>query len=188
MTKPKPLPDQAFLHQCFTYNPVTGELWWKERPPETFVAGSKRTAQHIAKVFNTRFAGEKAFTAIAANGYLKGAINGDTFYAHRIIWKMVHGTDPDDIDHDDGDRANNRQKNLVDRNRTGNMRNRKLSRNNTTGHHGVSYSKIHKLWTARIYANNRPVHLGWFRTKEEAVAARSAAEKLHGYNPNHGRS
>lgn len=185
--KAKPLPPQSTLFQCFSYDPVTGKLWWRERPPNTFNGTAERSAEHQAKVFNARFAGKEAFTSLARNGYLRGTINSEFFYAHRVIYKMLHGTDPDDIDHDNGNRADNREKNLIDKSRSGNMRNRRLSRNNTSGHHGVSYSKTHKLWTASIYEGGQKVHLGWFKEKADAVATRKAAEQQRNYHVNHGR-
>ena len=186
--KAKPLPPQTTLQQCFSYDPSTGKLWWRKRPATTFKGTPKRSAEHQAKVFNARFSGKEAFTSAARNGYLRGSINGELFYAHRVIYKMIHGTDPDDIDHENGNRADNRQKNLVSRSRAENMRNRRLSRNNTSGYHGVSYSRRHKLWAVSIYDNGKSVHVGWFKKKAEAVEARKAAEQKMGYHPNHGRS
>lgn len=56
--------------------------------------------------------------------------------------------------------------------------------NNTSGVSGVSYRKGNQKWQVRIADDQ---HVGYFQTFNEAVAARKAAEKLHGYHPNHGR-
>ena len=186
--KAKPIPPQTILRQIFVYDPETGKLWWKNRPATSFRGTSKRSAEHQAKVFNARFAGKEALASPARNGYLRGSINNELFYAHRVIYKMIYGTDPDDIDHENGNRTDNRQKNLVSKSRSENLRNRRLSRNNTSGYHGVSYSKRHKLWSVSIYADGKHIHLGWFKEKSEAIAERKAAELKMGYHPNHGRS
>lgn len=159
---------------------------WKTRSTDSFNEREGRTLTHIANAWNAAWAGKPAFTAKAKNGYLKGAINGGNFYAHRVIWKLVHGSEPDDIDHDDGDRSNNRLINLFDRSRWDNLKNRKISKNNTSGTLGVSYSTRHSLWQAVIYHNKKPIHLGWFKLKEDAVRARKDAETVYTYHPNHG--
>lgn len=51
---------------------------------------------------------------------------------------------------------------------------RKLPRHNTSGFVGVQYLERTKSWTATASRNNRPVHIGYFPTAEQAVAARKA--------------
>lgn len=181
------MPDQELLKACLDYDPLTGALIWRTRPEWTFTPQEGRTPSHIANAWNAAWAGKPALASVAKNGYLRGTINGTTFYAHRIIWKLVNGTEPEEIDHDDGNRSNNVLANLFERTREDNLKNRRLSRNNTSGYHGVSFSKRHNLWQASIYHGKKPIHLGWFKEKADAVQARKNGEKLHGYNPNHGR-
>jgi hypothetical protein len=38
-----------------------------------------------------------------------------------------------------------------------------------------------KPWRARIYVDGRDVHIGYFATKEEALAAHAAAAERHGF-------
>ena len=184
--KAKPLPDQSALLQCLIYDPDSGELTWKVRPESSFLSREHRTPAHMANAWNANWAGKPAFTTVAKNGYLTGIINGRKLYAHRVIYVMVYGVEPEDIDHEDGNRQNNRIQNLVSKTRGGNLRNRRLSSNNTSGYHGVSFSRRHKLWSVVIYDDKKPIHLGWFRGKDDAIAARKAAEIKYGYHPNHG--
>ena len=183
----KPLPSQELLQSCLTYCPSSGQLTWLERGVDSFNGTEERSAERQAKQFNSRFAGKPALNSIGKNGYRHGCIAHEDYYAHRIIYKLVTGTEPDQIDHADGNRANNSWKNIDSRNQSQNARNRKLSSNNTSGHHGVSFSKRHKLWVASIYAQGKSVHLGWFKTFEEARNARIFAEVQNGYHINHGR-
>lgn len=186
--KAKPLPDRLLLLACLNYDPITGELFWKVRPEWTFNPNPVRSASHVANAWNSSWAGKPALNSLSKNGYLGGTLNGDFYYAHRVIWKMLHGTEPDDIDHDDGVRVNNRPLSLFSRTRSDNLKNRALSSNNTSGVHGVSYSNRHSLWSVCIYDKNQKHHLGWFADFADAVSTRKEAEKLFGYNPNHGRS
>lgn len=54
--------------------------------------------------------------------------------------------------------------------------NKGISRNNTSGVTGVSFSKRTGSWVAYIYLNNKRFHLGTFSTMEDAVTARKQAE------------
>lgn len=185
--KTKPLPAQDLLKACLEYDATTGELAWLTRPEWTFPLREGRSPSHIANAWNSTWAGKPAFTAVAKNHYRKGAFNVGNYYAHRIIWMLVYGENPDDIDHDDGNRGNNRLINLFDRSRSGNLKNRVLSRNNTSGFHGVCWSKRHNLWSVNIGHEGKTIHIGWFKEFDDAVIARQAAEVTYGYNPNHGR-
>ena len=176
--KPKPLPTQELLRACLHYDPNTGELTWLTRPAWSFPIQELRTPEHIANAWNAAWAGKPALDAIAKNGYKKGCINGVYYYAHRVIWALVYGEDPDDIDHNDGNRTNNRICNLYSRSRSGNLKNRKLSRNNTSGYHGVSYSNRHKLWHVSIHHNGNPIHIGWFKEFDDAVQVKPVGHDL----------
>jgi len=185
--KSKPLPDQALLLVCLHYDPLTGELTWLHRPEWTFEARAGRTPSHMANAWNAAWAGKRAFTSTAVNGYKTGSINNQSYYAHRVIYKMITGTEPKDIDHEDGVRSRNVFKNLIDKGQPGNAKNRCLSSNNTSGYHGVSYSKRHNLWLATIYDDGKPVYLGWYKVKDDAIKARKEAESRYSYHVNHGR-
>lgn len=55
-------------------------------------------------------------------------------------------------------------------------RNKPLQHNNTSGVKGVSYRKKYGTWAAYIHLDKKKRHLGTFKTFDEAVAARKAAE------------
>lgn len=65
---------------------------------------------------------------------------GKVYQAHRIIWVLTHGNiDPDlVIDHLDGNPFNNQIENLSLKTIAGNTKNKRQSKNNTTGTTGVS--------------------------------------------------
>ncbi len=175
------LPTQAELHDLLDYNPATGELTWKLRPRSLF------TSDRIFKSWNTTFAGQRAFTAVDRKGYLVGALFNVNYRAARVIFKLVHGIDADQVDHEDGDRKNNRIHNLRNVSGQQNQMNMKRPSNNTSGHIGVAWDASKKKWMAYIKVDTKRIHLGRFDDIQDAVNARKQAEQQHGFHTNHGR-
>lgn len=156
---PKPLPSKERLLELLAYDPETGVIQFRE--------------------------GGRSF-AITTKGYLQATIDGVTYYAHRIIWKMLHDEEPPQIDHRDGDRANNRKANLRAGNHTINNRNAKKRRDNTSGICGVSWYAPRGCWRAHIRLDGKRRHLGYFKEKSEAARARLIASREHGFGERHG--
>jgi hypothetical protein len=180
--KANSMPSKEVLDQVFRYDPKTGDLFWRVRPVTMFTLGKTtdrpRSADHACNQWNSRWAGKLA-TSLKSDGYRYTHLNYRTLLAHRIAWKIMTGADPIEIDHIDGDRSNNRWTNLRNGTRSDNQRNTAL-KSNTSGYHGVSFSKKQQKWTASI-------QIGTFDSKEAAVEARKKYEALLGYHPNHGR-
>lgn len=182
--KRRPMPSQKYLRECLDYDPETGGLTWRTRPLHHFKDGAQ-TARHNCNAWNGGWAGKEAFTATSPNGYVTGGLDRVIYRAHRIIWKLVHGQEPEDIDHINGDRADNRIANLRAVTRRENMRNAALRSNNKSGVVGVSRAR--GKWLAQI-KGQRQQFLGYFDTIEEAAAARKSAERDLGFHENHGRA
>lgn len=165
------------LRELLQYDPETGVLVWRARN-----SGSKQD-----KNFNARFLGKPALTANVGNGYLHGEIVGHRVLAHRVVWAFVHGEWPDgQIDHINGDRADNRIANLRVVTAAGNAQNLALRLSNKSGAHGVTFCKRRSKWRARVNVFGSERHLGEFRNIEDAIRARKLAEQALGYHPNHG--
>lgn len=174
----KPLPDAELLRQLLEYDPATGGLTWRTRSPAMF-EGGVRSPEWSCNWWNSRFAGKPAFVTPNKLGYLNGAINARYYLAHRIIWKLVYGTDPEFVDHIDRNPANNRLANLRSVAHAENCRNRKLRSDNTSGYAGISYVPRlpNRPWRATI---GREL-IGYFATEAEALRARAEAERVGGY-------
>lgn len=158
--KPKPTPSQVYLLGLLNYNPLTGIVVYQKSGKE---AGG-----------------------ITSSGYLRFKHQKETWPMHRIIYKMVYGVDCDRIDHENHNRLDNRLENLKNVDNTGNLRNRSIFSNNTSGVMGVSFIVSRQKWQATICHNGVGINLGRFKTKEEAISVRKQAELNYGYHPNHG--
>lgn len=175
-----------YLRQLFDFDPATGALWWKHRGPETF---DSDTPVRIVRNWNARFAGKPAFTTITKRGYRAGAINNLHYYGHVILWVLVHGKWPEgEIDHINGDKADNRIENLREVSRSGNSRNLPRFSSNTSGHTGVTWVKNVAKWGARIRVLDNTHYLGLYRCVTAAAVARKRAERIFGFHENHGRA
>jgi hypothetical protein len=176
------LPTPEELRALLRYEPETGRLFWRERPPEMFAT------PRAFSTWTARFAGKEAMTAINNYGYRFGTISGRPHLAHRVAWTITSGAWPDaEIDHINGVRTDNRITNLREADRRANARNVGRRLDNSSGCTGVQWHAHSKKWLARIKVNYRQFYLGTFERREDAIAARKAAEVKHGFHENHGR-
>lgn len=99
---------------------------------------------------------------------------------HAFLMNAPKGTQ---VDHINGDKLDNRRSNLRIVTHQLNQVNRKrLNRNNNSGLRGVAYAprySLKKPWRAQITVNRKNLNLGFFASKEEAIAARRYAELAH---------
>ena len=185
---PNSLPNPKELRKLLEYNPATGKLFWLERTPDWFSDG-RQSAEHTCRRWNTRYAGKEAFTSKDKDGYSKGSIFRCDFRAHRVIWAMAHNDwPPETIDHINGVKDDNRIENLRAVTHIENLKNQKLPSSNTSGHMGVCWRPNSSNWEAQIKVNGRQIYLGRYVKKDDAIAARKAAEVNYGYHVNHGRT
>jgi hypothetical protein len=169
------------LQQLLRYDPETGLLMWLFRPRSMF------DRDDTFGMWNTRFAGKPAFTAINNGGYHTGRIHKISYKAHRVVWALHHGAWPkDQIDHINGVRTDNRIINLRGVVQAENKKNQKVHDTNISGHTGVRWFTQKSKWEAYINVNRKKVYLGLFDTLRDAVAARAAANIHYGFHPNHG--
>lgn len=151
------------VREVLEYHPDTGHFTWRKRLSPSGGPGD------IAGVKNTR-------------GYILLSIDNVRVYAHRVAWFYVNGEWPkDQIDHINGERADNRWCNLREASSSENACNGRLRPSNKSGYTGVSWEKAKKRWVARAVKNGKQYVIGRFMTKEEANDARVAfVAKLYG--------
>jgi len=153
----------------FDYDHNTGFLHWKIKRKGT--KGISSTAGHVSRY-----------------GYLIVTINGECFKQHRLVWVYVTGKEPvEQIDHVNGNRADNRFENLRECTHQQNILNTPGWRKKCTPK-GVRKEKNCKSsYNARFMHNGIEFNVGNFPTESEAVAALTIArEKKHGNFANNG--
>lgn len=101
-----------------------------------------------------------------------------TLLMHRVVLGLAWG-DGRQGDHINGDTLDNRKSNLRIANSAENGANRGANKNNASGFKGVSWHTGGKAWRAQIRINRRAIHLGMFKTAEEAYVAYREAAKIH---------
>lgn len=147
---------QQMIADCFEYK--DGLLYWK--------GISHPNKQYLLK---------KPAGSIHKTGYRHITWLGKPQKAHRLIFMLHHGYMPPEVDHINGNRADNRIENLRAANRSENQCNRNILASNTSGHPGVSWHKKSKAWVVRVMKNGKSMMLGYFKDLELAglVAAES---------------
>ncbi len=110
---------------------------------------------------------KSAFIYDEQTGFLFG---GFGYSGHRIIWKLIHGVDPDTIDHINGCRHDNRLCNLRNVSRDVNRLNRLPTKDRILPK-GVCLRPESGRFRARVRRDNKLHILGTFDTVGEASEA-----------------
>jgi HNH endonuclease len=120
-------------------------------------------------------------------GYIKIALFNKDYKAHRLAWFYMHGFFPDEIDHNNHNKTDNRLINLTAVTRKQNTKNRAMNKNNRSGIQGVCWVFKRQRWCAFISINGSPKTLGYFKTRGQAEKIRKSAEEKYGFHVNHGK-
>lgn len=149
------------IKEFLEYDEITGVFRWKKTKSSSAVAGN------VAGTPNS-------------NGHLQVVVDGRAYFLHRLAWLYVHGRFPEsNIDHINGNPADNRIVNLREASQAMNMQNlRRAQKNNKSGYLGVSPAR--NKWRARIDVNGDRISLGVFEDPAQAYEAYLAAKrKMH---------
>ena len=149
---------QQQVQEAFTYK--DGGLYWKIRPT------------------NAVSIGERAGT-LNKNGYRSIQVYGCRTKEHRIIFLYHHGYLPDEVDHKDRVKTNNRIENLREATRSQNAVNGPGIVTATSKNKRVS--KKRKKWRATVTIDNKSHHIGTFDNEEQAAKAYDDyVQSIHG--------
>jgi hypothetical protein len=114
-------------------------------------------------------------------GYVRTKILGKSWSVHRIVFYMHHGYLPEFIDHIDRNRANNKIENLRPCTKSQNVVNSKVRTDNPYRYKGVTFHKASGKYASQSFIHGKRVHIGLFKTPEEAaIAYNEKAKELFG--------
>jgi hypothetical protein len=152
------LPSMAELHAAFSIDPTDGRL--------------------VRRVATKHCAVNEEAGYVNNIGYRQVAFGGKIHSVHRIAWALYYGSHPNcEVDHINGNRADNRKENLRLASSSQNNQNRRLSSRNKSGVKGVFRVKwAHgKAWRVAIGHDQGQYYITHFQCFGRAV--KHAAEK-----------
>lgn len=164
-----------YVRSRLDYNPDTGEL--TRKPIDQPEWGNW---------WNSRFAGRVA-GGLHPNGYVRVKLDNRLYNAHRLIWLYMMGEWPEEVDHINGVKSDNRWANLREATRKQNSYNILNYNTNTSGYKNVMWDRRAKKWAVRVQKDGYLEYFGLYEDIEEAAkVAKKAREELHGDYANHG--
>jgi signal peptidase I len=116
---------------------------------------------------------------VNSRGYLIARVEGSNLTLHRVIFAMVNSVWPDEVDHINLVRTDNRPCNLRAATRSENCRNTTVREGTVSGVKNVRWSKQHKRWAVACQVNGVRKHLGNFVELEVAKAVAQAFRAKH---------
>lgn len=145
-------PTQAEIGRLFMYSESDGILTWR----------------------SPRFSSRALMPAgsVKRDGYRYITIKRKLYAAHRLIWILLNGSEPDGlIDHINRIKTDNRIENLRIATKEQNAANAGMYSTNTSGFKGVYFCKRDKRFIASITFHGKIKRIGGFATAEEANEA-----------------
>lgn len=171
----KLLPVEKII-KLVSYDETSGFLTWLPREASDFSDG-KYKADRKALSWNAQYAGRKVGNIDLSTGYKRTNILGVTYKCHQLAWIVFYKQIPSgDIDHINGDRSDNRIRNLRLASKSMNARNTQRHRD---GLAGVVWDKPVQKWRAQIWSKGKNVCLGFSSCIAQAHIIRHFGEMRH---------
>lgn len=144
------------LREVLSYDPDTGIFTWRI-PRKKCAVGMVAGSPEIGR-------------------YIRIKIDYELHYAHRLAWLYMTGLWPAcQVDHRNLDKSDNRWVNL--REATPKQNSENVKPRSKSGCRGIDFHSRSRLWRVRITHNLVRQTIGYFKTMEEAITAREAAER-----------
>lgn len=167
MNKPITHIPLSLVKELVRYEPETGVFFW--------VSGRLigKRADYKSGV------GKKNASRNPGGRYLK--IDGHNIGANRVAVLLMTGRWPElQVDHENGNRQDNRWANLREATHSQNNMNKRCYRSNKLGLKGIIETSPGKF-RAKVDIDKRRIHIGYFDSAEVAFAARLVAiQQIHG--------
>lgn len=163
--------DQKYLREYVRYDPETGAITYKERPLSHF------KTKRLQKIWNANNAHKVAGTK-DSRGHIQIRLDGVKHLAHRIVFIIMTGATPKEIDHINRVKTDNSWKNLRSTTRSQN------AANTEPRGQGV-YKTRQGRYRAQICVNYKITHLGTFDSQEAArkTYAQAVNDAFGEYSP-----
>lgn len=153
------------MEHLLSYDPETGKVHWKVD------VNNGKTRAGTEAGYEFQCSGIK---------YRRIKIGRKAYPTHRVAWRLMTGEWPAmRIDHRDGDGLNNRWVNLREATGSQNATNTKVRSDCYSGVNGVHFDAASHKWRVVISVDGKKRTLGRYQNKDEAIAARRAAERQH---------
>jgi hypothetical protein len=152
-------PDAQKVKDRLSYDADAGQFRWR-------VTRGSAVEGELAGTINTR-------------GYLYISLDRRKYPAHRLALFHASGIWPEAVDHKNGEKLDNRLRNLRPATFAQNNANCPRPRTNTSGFKGVKWVARKKKWAAIIRVNKQSKHLGYFHSKDDAHASYCKAAVKH---------
>lgn len=151
--------------ELLRYDPDTGKLYWLVDKGSRGRAGTEAGSLHK----HCR--------------YVYVRIGGRSYRAHRLAWLLTYGEWPEDqIDHINGDKADNRIGNLrSSTNQENHQAFRKTRSGSSSKYRGVSWLNHKGKWAVYISAYGKQKFVGYFGCELEAARAYDKKAEELGY-------
>lgn len=148
------LPSQEDLNDLLEYR--DGNLYWRK------ASRKGKSAEH----------------STLRGSYKIIYLRGQRLAAHRVIFKMFYGEEPDMVDHIDRNPLNNKIHNLRSATASLNAVNSKTFCSNTSGYRNIFVSRNclgEAVYVVTLKRGSKSMHLGRFKILQEAIEARDSA-------------
>lgn len=105
------------------------------------------------------------------DGYVQFRVNGIRKLAHQWAYLYTYGYIPEELDHINLDKSDNRISNLRPITRSLNMHNTNKPVTNTSGYKGIWLDKRVNKWVAELWLNREKIYIGNYDSPDIAYAA-----------------
>ena len=183
--------DEILPHKNFSLDDMEGEIWKDiERLEGRYQMSNFGRLKSLSRIIDNKrgtYILKEKIIALYINklGYVIFSLKINNkqfnFSAHRVVATLFVENKKinSEVNHIDRIRSNNIFTNLEWVSRAENGCHRSLNIKKTSNYIGVSIDKKMKIniWKSQIQINNKKIHLGFFKTQEEAYQARFDYEK-----------
>lgn len=120
--------------------------------------------------------------SLKSDGYVAVRVDNFIYKSHRLAWFYEYGFfPPNEIDHINRVRSDNRITNLRLATKSENLRNRPVFERSISGIKGVYFHKRLNKWLVKLFVNKKLIHLGWHEDIDAAKKAYALGSiKYHG--------